>query len=312
MREKKRSLDAAKKTRAPAKKSRNDMAPPSSDKARNESTLNNVINGNDVSALLLDKHPEGIAVLTMNRPEVHNAFDEAMIADMTDALRELDADRNVRVVVLSANGKSFSAGADLNWMRRMAAYSEEENLRDAMALATLMRTLNSLSKPTIASIHGAAYGGGVGLVACCDIALASRNATFSLSEGRLGLIPAVIGPYVIAATGERMAKRYFLTAERFDAEEAYGIGLVQELADDEQALDKLIDKIIDSLLACGPQAQSETKQLIAAVVGRPIDDALMQDTANRIARIRVSEEGREGINAFLDKRTPAWIKRSGK
>ena len=170
-----------------------------------------------MSTLLLDKHPDGLAILTLNRPEVHNAFDDALIADMTAALKEIDADAAVRVLVLSANGKSFSAGADLNWMRRMASYTEEENLKDAAALAALMSTLNGLSKPTVARVHGPAYGGGVGLVACCDIAVASHDATFALSEARLGIIPAVISPYVIAAIGERMARRYFLTAERFSA-----------------------------------------------------------------------------------------------
>ena len=261
-----------------------------------------------MSALLLDKHSDGVAILTMNRPAVHNAFDDALIADMTAALAELDTDASVRVVVLSANGKSFSAGADLNWMRRMAAYSEEQNLRDALALATLMRTLHDLSKPTVARVHGPAYGGGVGLVACCDIAVASGAAAFSLSEVKLGLIPAVISPYMIAAIGERMARRYFLTGERFDATEAYRIGLVQERVADEAALDVAVNRIVLAVLAAGPVAQAEVKQLIAAVASRPIDDALVRETAERIARVRVSDEGREGIAAFLDKRKPDWIK----
>ena len=261
-----------------------------------------------MSALLVDKHPDGVAILTMNRPEVHNAFDDALIADMTAALAELDADTSVRVVVLSANGKSFCAGADLHWMRRMAAYSEAENLRDALALATLMGTLHDLSKPTVARVHGPAYGGGVGLVAGCDIAVASDAAAFSLSEVKLGVVPAVISPYVIAAIGERMVRRYFLTGERFDAAQAYRIGLVHERVANEAALDDAIDRIVLILLAAGPVAQSEAKQLIAAVANRPIDDAMVRDTAERIARVRASAEGREGIAAFLDKRKPDWIK----
>ena len=211
------------------------------------------------TTLLLDKHPDGVAILTLNRPEVHNAFDDALIADLSSALNELAADTAVRVVVLSANGESFSAGADLNWMRRMSAYSEDENFRDAQALATLMRTLHGLAKPTVARVHGPAYGGGVGLVACCDIAVASREAAFSLSEARLGLIPAVISPYVIAAIGERMAHRYFLTAERFDAAEAWRIGLVHELAADEAALDDAVGNLVEALLAAGSQAQRDRR-----------------------------------------------------
>jgi methylglutaconyl-CoA hydratase len=261
-----------------------------------------------MSALLLDKHPEGIAILTLNRPDIHNAFDDVLIADMTSALRDLDGDADVRVVVLSANGKSFSAGADLNWMRRMAGYTEVQNFKDALALATLMSTLNNLSKPTVARVHGPAYGGGVGLVACCDIAVASHGAAFALSEARLGLIPSVISPYVIAAIGERMARRYFLTAERFDAAEAYRIGLVHDLVVDEDSLDDAINEIVGSLLASGPIAQAEAKKLIAVVANKPIDESLMRETATRIARVRASPEGKEGIAAFLEKRTPTWVK----
>jgi len=261
-----------------------------------------------MSALLLDKHPEGVAILTLNRPDIHNAFDDALIADMTAALDDLNTDDDVRVVVLSANGKSFSAGADLNWMRRMATYSEAENLRDAVTLARLMRTLNHLSKPTIARVHGSAYGGGVGLVACCDIAIASVHASFALSEVKLGLIPAIISPYVIAAIGERMARRYFLTAERFDTKDAYRIGLVHQIEPNEAALDNAIDEIVTGLLTASPAAQRETKSLISAVANRPIDDSVIRDTVERIARVRVSTEGREGIAAFLEKRKPTWVK----
>jgi methylglutaconyl-CoA hydratase len=249
--------------------------------------------------------PDGCARLTLNRPDVHNAFDDRLIAQLTLRLRELEANPEVRVVVLGANGKSFSAGADLNWMKRMARYSEAENLRDAVALADLMHTLSALKKPTVARVQGPAYGGGVGLVACCDVAVGAATAAFSLSEVRLGLIPAVISPHVIAAIGERQARRYFLTAERFDAAEALRIGLLHAVVDEAQ-LDAAVQAIVGHLLAGGAKAQAAAKDLIAAVVNRPIDRTLVEDTAERIARIRVTPEGREGIAAFLDKRRPAW------
>jgi methylglutaconyl-CoA hydratase len=248
----------------------------------------------------------GVATLTLNRPEVHNAFDDHLIAGLTTRLRELDHTADVRVVVLAGNGKSFSAGADLNWMKRMAAFSEGENLRDAVGLADLMHTLSALTKPTVARVHGAAYGGGVGLVAACDIAVAGLSAAFSLSEVRLGLIPAVISPYVIAAIGERQARRYFLTAERFDAQEALRIGLVH-IAVEDAKLDEAIGDIVAQLTKGGPRAQSAAKALIAAVANRPIDRKLVEDTAGRIARIRVTAEGKEGIAAFLEKRPPGWV-----
>jgi len=252
---------------------------------------------------------EGIATIRMNRPEVHNAFDDVLIAALTAELRRLDELPEARVIVLAANGKSFSAGADLNWMRRMANYSREENLRDAMALAELMRTLDGIKKPTIARVQGAAFGGGVGLIACCDIAIASTEAGFSLSEVRLGLIPSVISPYVIAAIGEREARRYFLTAERFDAVEARRIGLVHEVVAS-GALDATVAKIAEHLLKGGPQAQAAAKKLIADVSRRPMDDDLSAETARRIAAIRVEKEGQEGLAAFFEKRPPAWTKRS--
>ena len=248
-----------------------------------------------------------VGLVTMNRPERHNAFDDRLIAEMTEALRSIEGEDGIRVVVLSGAGKSFSAGADLNWMRRMAGFSQEENVRDAMALGTLMRTLAHFRKPTVARVQGAAYGGGVGLVACCDIAVAAQSATFSLSEAKLGLVPAVISPYVIAAIGERMARRYFLTAERFEAAEAWRLGLVHELAASEGELDEKIGYIVDALLACGPQAQREAKELIRAIAHRPITSELIQDTAQRIAKLRASPEGREGVSAFLEKRRAAWI-----
>jgi methylglutaconyl-CoA hydratase len=247
----------------------------------------------------------GIATLTLDRPEVHNAFDDHLIAGLTARLRELEHTADVRVVVLAASGRSFSAGADLNWMQRMARYSEAENLRDAVALADLMHTLNALSKPSIARVQGPAYGGGVGLVACCDIAVGTPAASFALSEVRLGLIPSVVSPYVIAAIGERQARRYFLTAERIDAAEALRIGLLHVLVE-EARLEEAVGGVVDQLLQAGPKAQGAAKHLIASVVNRPIDRRLVEDTADRIARIRVSPDGREGVNAFLEKRPAAW------
>ena len=248
-----------------------------------------------------------IGIVTLNNAEKHNAFDDTLIADLTRELKKLADNSGVRVVVLSAIGKSFSAGADLNWMKRMSAYSEEENLRDAMALGELMRTLHGLSKPTIARVQGAAYGGGVGLVACCDIAVGTHNAAFSLSEVKLGLIPAVISTYVIAAIGERAAHRYFLTAERFDAAEGFRLRLLHELVASDDDMDEKINDICDALLQGGPLAHFEAKALISAVSNRPIDDAVIADTAKRIARVRASAEGKEGLSAFLDKRKARWI-----
>jgi methylglutaconyl-CoA hydratase len=248
-----------------------------------------------------------VGLVTLARPERHNAFDDALIAELTDALRTMEAEEGIRVVVLSSVGKSFSAGADLNWMRRMASASLEENRNDAMALAALMRTLAELRKPTVARVQGPAYGGGVGLVACCDIAVASLRATFALSEARLGLIPAVISPYVVGAIGPRAARRYFLTAEAMDASEAWRLGLVHEIAQDDEDLDEKVGGFVDALLACGPVAQAESKSLIRAVMNRPVSLELIRDTADRIARIRSSPEGTEGVAAFLEKRRASWL-----
>ena len=257
--------------------------------------------------LIIDTAADGRATVTLNRPDVHNAFDDHLIQLLTRELETLDRDPSVRVVVLAAAGKSFSAGADLNWIKRTADYSEAENLADAKALAGLMKTLSGLSKPSVAAVQGAAYGGGVGLIACSDIAIASETAVFSLSEVRLGLIGAVISPYVIAAMGERQAHRYMLSAERFDAREALGMGLVHQVTAAE-GLKAGVDHMVETLLANGPEAMAETKKLIAAVAGRPRDDTLIAHTAARIARVRGSKEGREGVAAFLEKRKPGWIK----
>lgn len=260
------------------------------------------------TAILTNIDSRGVATLILNRPEMHNAFDDKLIAEFTDVLHEVEEDSDVRLVLLASNGKSFSAGADLRWMQRMADYSREQNLADAEELAELMRTLNTFSKPTIALVQGAVYGGGVGLVACCDIAIATQRAAFCLSEVKLGLIPAVISPYVVAAIGSRMARRYFLTAESFDATEAHRIGLVHLIVKDDTELAAEAENQISKLLVNSPNAMSAAKNLIADVVGRQVDDALIAETAGRIADQRSSLEGREGLSAFLEKRRPSWVK----
>jgi methylglutaconyl-CoA hydratase len=247
--------------------------------------------------------------LVLDRPELHNAFDASLIAGLTTALEEAGRDPGVRVVVLAGNGPSFSAGADLNWMRGMAAATEEENRQDALALARLMRTLDELPRPTIARVHGPAFGGGVGLVACCDIAIGVPGAKFGLTESRLGLLPAVISPYVIAAIGARQARRYFATAEVFDAAQALRIGLLHDVVDDD-ALDAAIDRQVALLSKAGPVAGAAAKQLVRDVARQHDRDAQDQANAALIARLRVSPEGQEGLSAFLEKRAPAWADRN--
>jgi methylglutaconyl-CoA hydratase len=249
---------------------------------------------------------DAVALVALARPDLHNAFNETLIAELTVALQALDADESVRAVVLLGHGRSFCAGADLNWMKKMAGYGHAENLADANALATMLKTLAGLSKPTIARVHGPAYGGGVGLVACCDIAIASLDAVFSFSEAKLGLVPATIGPYVIEAIGARQARRYFLSAERFTAAEAFRIGLVHDLAPAEE-LDARINELLGALLLAGPKAQAAAKDLIANVAHRPIDAHVIADTAERIAAIRATPEGKEGVAAFLGKRAAQWV-----
>jgi methylglutaconyl-CoA hydratase len=253
-----------------------------------------------------DRRPDGVVRVTLNRPDLHNAFDDRLIAELTQALSRLGEDEGVRALVLTGAGKSFSAGADLNWMRRMAGYSDEENLADASALARLMQTLNELPKPTVARVNGAALGGGTGLVACCDIAIASDKASFGTTEARLGIIPAVIGPYVIAAIGPRQARRLMLTGERIPAMEAARIGLVHEVVPAE-GLDAAVEVVLESLLKCGPNAIAAAKGLVRDLTGRPITAEIVDDTAQRIARLRATAEAREGIAAFLEKRRPAWL-----
>ena len=250
---------------------------------------------------------QGIATVTMNRPELHNAFDDALIVDLTAELKRLEGDQRVRVVRLAGAGKSFSAGADLNYMRRMSTFTREENMRDAVVLAGLMQTLNALAKPTIALVQGVAYGGGVGLAACCDVVLATEGATFCLSEVKLGIIPVVISPYVIAAIGARACRRYFQTAEAFDARQARQLGLVSEVVEDQAALLERSSQIAAQLLKNAPSAMAEAKRMIPVVAGRAVDDALIAETAAHIADRRASAEGREGLAAFLEKRKPGWI-----
>jgi methylglutaconyl-CoA hydratase len=249
----------------------------------------------------------GIATITINRPAVHNAFDDAMIAQFNAHLASVAADPAVRALVLRAAGKSFSAGADLDWMRRMAGYSMAENLTDAGGLATLMHRLNHLPMPSLALVQGSAFGGGVGLVACCDIAIAATGAKFCFSEVKFGLIPAVISPYAVAAIGARAARRYFLTAEIFDAATALELGLVHRVIEAE-ALDLAAEAMLAALAQGGPGAQAASKALIRTVADRPLDDSLVLETQGLIAARRASTEGREGVAAFLERRAPSWVR----
>ena len=260
-------------------------------------------------APLMTKLKAGVATVTLNRPQVHNAFDDDLIKRLTGEFAGLDRDPTVRAIVLNAEGKSFCAGADLNWMRRMAEFDRMENLEDAMGVATLMKTIARCTKPTVAAVHGAAYGGGVGLVAACDIAVAARAAKFSLSEARLGLIPATIGPYVVAAMGERHARRYMMTTEVFDSAEARRIGLVHEVVV-ARDLNKTVNHIVTQLLQSGPRALTEVKNLVSYASGSTTDDEkTLSDTAGHLARVRSGHEGKEGVAAFLEKRKPAWVKK---
>ncbi|MFT3791992.1 MAG: enoyl-CoA hydratase-related protein [Rudaea sp.] len=262
-------------------------------------------------ATLAISRQDGVLRIALDRPQVHNAFDDALIAELTAALDDADRDAGVRAVVLTGNGASFSAGADLHWMRGMAKATEGENRADSERLARLMRTLNFLSKPTVARVNGAAYGGGVGLVACCDIAIAADNARFGLTEVKLGLVPAVISPYVIAAIGLRQARRLFLTGELFDAAAAARIDLVHEVVAPEH-LDAAVDGALALLAKGAPHAQDEAKRLALRTAGidRERAERLDRENAALIARLRVGAEGQAGLGAFLDKQSPPWIKES--
>lgn len=248
---------------------------------------------------------QGVAVIWLNRPDVRNAMSAELIAELTDAVGTAADDPDVRAIVLAGRGTAFCAGADLNWMKQAAGYGPAENEADALKLAALFRRIAEAPKPTVARVHGPAYAGGLGLVTACDIAVASFDAKFCLTEVRIGLIPAMISPYVIRAMGPRIASRYFLSAEVLDAGDGYRLGLVQELVPTE-ALDDAVNEMLGHLLQGGPRALAETKRLIREVANRPIDDTLVADTAQRIAQARASEEGREGIASFLEKRKPGW------
>ncbi len=249
----------------------------------------------------------GVATITIVRPEVHNAFDEHVIAELSQRFLSVEEDEEVRLVVVAGRGRTFCAGADLEWMRRAAAYDIEQNIADSRQFGDMLNRLNVMSKPTMCLVQGPAYGGGVGLVAACDIAVAVRSATFSLSEVKLGLIPAVISPHVIAAVGARQARRYFLTAERFDAIEAQRIGLVHLVVNDEGEMRAAAERFARMFLETAPGAVAASKLLIADVQGQTIDSQLIQNTAIRIAERRDTDEAREGVSAFLDKRKPGWI-----
>lgn len=246
-----------------------------------------------------------VATVTLNRPEVRNAFNETMIAELASVFESFNTRDDVRAVVLAANGKAFCAGADLNWMKKMAGYSDDENRADAMQLARMLSAVYRCAKPVIARVQGDVYAGGMGLVSAADIVVAADTVHFCLSEARLGLMPATIAPYVIRALGEQASRRYFTTAEPFDCASAERLGLVSERVSAEQ-LDATVQRIAETLCANSPNAVRECKRLVQDVAGRPIDAALIEDTAARIARIRASDEGREGVSSFLEKRTPSW------
>lgn len=262
------------------------------------------------SAVLLRRRAQGVTEVVLNRPDKRNAFDDVIIQQLISALTDVDADRETKVVILRSEGKHFSAGADLGWMRRMADNGHQENLDDARQLARLMECLNHLSKPVIGLVQGAAYGGAVGLAACCDIVIATETSSFCLSEVKLGLIPAVISPYVVRAIGERQARRFFISAEVFSAREAEQFGLVHIVCDDIDAMNARCDEMLQQLAQNGPEAMEAAKSLVFAVSHKPIDGTVIDDTAHRIADIRVGKEGQEGLSAFLNKRRAHWIPES--
>ncbi|MBB5504530.1 enoyl-CoA hydratase/isomerase family protein [Paraburkholderia atlantica] len=247
-----------------------------------------------------------LATVTLNRPDVRNAFNETMIAELTAAFTALDTRDDVRAVVLAANGKAFCAGADLNWMKKMSGYSDDENRADAMRLAGMLSAVYRCNKPVIARVNGDAYAGGMGLIAACDIVVAVDSAHFCLSEARLGLIPATIAPYVIRALGEQASRRYFVTAEAFDCATALRLCLVSEAVSSVEQLDATVAQLAQTLCANGPQAVRACKRLVQDIAGRDLSDALIEDTAVRIAKTRAGAEGREGVASFLEKRTPGW------
>ncbi|MAL79829.1 MAG: hypothetical protein CMN55_12085 [Sneathiella sp.] len=256
--------------------------------------------------VLLHFSTDGIATITLNRPEVHNAFNEELIEQLGEMIVDVGHQEGVRAVIIAAAGKSFSAGADLNWMKRAAHFTEEDNREDSINFAEMLKNLYTMPKPTIALVQGPAYGGGLGLVAACDIAIGVRDVKFCLSEVKLGLIPAVISPYVVEAMGARACRRYFQTAEMFDGETAHRLGLLHELVDDVHHLAEARDKLLDQIVKNAPGAMADAKDLVSTVAGRPIDSHILRETADRIAERRASDEGKEGVQAFLEKRKPHW------
>lgn len=258
-----------------------------------------------MSTLDISRHG-AVARVMLNRPEVRNAFNDAVIAELADAFRTLGADTSLRAIVLGGHGKAFCAGADLAWMRSMADYDWDENRADAQKLADMLWTIYSCPLPVVGRIHGDCYAGGVGLAAVCDVLVAADGMHFALTEAKLGLLPATIAPYVIRALGEQAARRYFVSAERFSAAQAHALGFVHELVASD-ALDAKVDEIVAALVANGPMAVKACKQLVQDLAGRPIDQALRDDTARRIADIRASAEGKEGVQSFLHKRAPNWL-----
>lgn len=259
-----------------------------------------------MAKLLTNIDERGIASLRLNCPEKHNCFDDSLILEITQALVKMASNPAVRVLILAAEGKSFSAGGDLAWMQRMADYSYEDNLKDAEQLAEMLRVLNSFPKPTIARVQGAAFGGAVGLVSCCDMAVASHRASFSLSEVKIGLMPATISPYVMQGIGARACRRYFQTGERFSAERGQELGLISELVDEDE-LDQAVESLAASLLANSPAGMQAAKRLVLDYENNSISGELIADSCKRIADIRVSAEGQAGLNAFLEKRSPPWM-----
>jgi methylglutaconyl-CoA hydratase len=258
---------------------------------------------------LLVEIKQGIGIVWMNRPKLHNVLDENVIAEMTAAMRDLDNDPSARVVVLAGAGASFCAGGDLKWMERMADCSPAQNRADAMNFATMLHTITSLKKPTVARVQGRVFAGGIGLVAACDMAVAAHDAEFCLSEVRVGLIPTAIAPYVVRAMGERAARHYFLSAERFTAAEAYRTGLVSDIAPLSE-LDARVNELLGHLIQGGPEAQALAKEWLRTVADAPITPDLVKESAARLAAVRASEEGREGIHSFLEKRKPAWLRKA--
>jgi methylglutaconyl-CoA hydratase len=269
----------------------------------NMTTLEEINTGH----VLLNVDRYGVATVTLNTPDKHNAFDDKIIAQLTTIFMEIAKRDDIHVMILASTGKSFSAGADLGWMKRMASYSYEENLSDANALAHMLRALNFLPQTTIAQIQGAAFGGAVGLASCCDIVIASNKASFCLSEVKLGLIPATISPYVVNAIGQKASRRYFQTAERFFADKAQQLGLVDEVVSLEE-LENTVINMVSTILSNGPQAVRQAKKLALDVAYQEINLELLNITSERIASIRVSEEGQEGLTAFFEKRPASWQK----